>query len=194
MALSVRLTKRDAGAVVTKYFDEIPFDFASAESGLLNTTRDFGFAVPVFEAEDGRRYVGDIGIESSLHTKVQQAMMLRFGRSIRGPSVTRTPLSWEHQGSAQLFPTLTGQLELAAAVGGRSRLTLSIEYAPPPGTPDGAVDKGMTYRVAWVTLNDIETRIAASLGRLIRKPASVPGSQGPLLEGSGPPARLARSS
>jgi hypothetical protein len=164
--------------VVIKYFAEIPFDFASAESGLLEAASDFGFAVPVFEAKDGRRYVSDIGIGPSPGPEVHQSLKVRFGKPSRGPSVTRVPLSWEPQGSAQLFPTLTGELELVGSIGDHSRLTLSIDYTPPAGAPEGAVDRGLTYRVSWATLNDIEARIARWLGRLIRERGPVPGSRG----------------
>jgi hypothetical protein len=182
MALRPRLADSDARAVVIKYFDEIPFDFISAESGLLNTTDDFGVAVPVFEARDGRRYVSDIGIGPSPGPEVLQALVVRFGKPTRGPTFTGIPLSWEPQDSTPLFAILTGALELVATVGARSRLTLSINYAPPAGVPDGALDRGLTYRVSWLTLNDIEVRIARWLGRLIKERGPAPG---PLPEAPG---------
>ena len=94
--------------------------------------------------------------------------MVRLGQPIRGPSLTRIPMSWEPRGPGQLFPTFTGELELVGSLGDHSRLTLSIQYAPPAGVREGAVDKGLTYQVAWVTLNEIEVRVATWLGLSIR--------------------------
>jgi hypothetical protein len=175
LALGSRLAGTDARAVVIRYFAEIPFDFANGESCLLEAASDFALAVPVFEVEGGRRYVSDIGIGPSQGPQREQALMVRFGQPIRGPSVTRIPVCWEPQGSAQLFPTLAGELDIVEAVGGRSRLTLSIDCTPPPGAPEGAVDRGLTYRVSWVTLSDIEARITACVGRLIKERGPVPG-------------------
>jgi hypothetical protein len=103
LALSAALAESDAGAVVIKYFDEILFDFASAERALLESASDFGIAVPVFEAEDGRRYVSDIGIGPSPGAEAHQALTVRFGKHSRGHSFTRVPLSWEPQDSTPLF-------------------------------------------------------------------------------------------
>ena len=178
MALRARLAESEARAVVIKYFAEIPFDFASAESGLLEAATNSRLAVPVSQAEDGRRYVSHIGIGPSSGPEVYQDLLVRFGKHTRGPSVTRIPVSWEPQGSAQLFATLTGELELVGSIGDHSRLTLSIDYTPPAGAPEGAVDRGLTYRVSWATLNDIEAGIARCLGRLIGERGPVPGSRG----------------
>jgi hypothetical protein len=175
LALGSRLAETDARAMVIRYFAEIPFDFASGESCLLEAASDFALAVPVFEAEDGRRYLSGIGIGPSQGPQTKQALMVRFGKPIRGPSVTKIPVCWEPQGSAQLFPTLAGELDIVEAVGGRSRLTLSIDCAPPTGVPEGAVHRGLTYRVSWVTLNDIEARITACVGRLIKGRGPAPG-------------------
>lgn len=164
LALGSRLAETDARAVVIRYFAEIPFDFASGESCLLEAASDFALTVPVFEG-----------------FQTEQALMVRFGKPIRGPSVTRISLRWEPQGSALLFPTLAGELDIVEAVGGRSRLTLSIDCAPPAGVPEGAVDPGLTYRVSWVTLNEIEARITVCEGRIIKEsgPARGPVPEAP---------------
>jgi hypothetical protein len=145
------------GGMVIKYFDEIPTDFSSAESGLLQAASDFGFTVLLTEAPNPLEYVGDIG--------QKQALLLRLARPTREGTLTRIPVSWEPQGGTRPFPTLTGELVLTGSAGDRSRLTLSIDHAPLAGAPD-SVDKGMTYRVAWVTLNEIEGRIETALTRL----------------------------
>jgi hypothetical protein len=153
--------------VVTKYFAETPLDFASAESGLLEVASDFELSVSVFEAE------GQV-------PEVYQDLMVRFGKPSRGLSATRIPISWEPQGSSQRFPTLTGELELAALAGNCSRLSLSVDYARATEAAGGADNQGLTYRASWVTLNDIEARIATFLSRLIRERGPVSGSDGPL--------------
>jgi hypothetical protein len=148
--------------VVIKYFAEIPFGFAGAERGLLTAATDFGVAVALFEADDGRRSRSDIGTGPGSGPEVYQPLRVRFGKPNRGPSVTRIPVSWEPVGSAHLFPTLAGELELVGSIGDHSRLTLAIECTPPAGAPEGAVDRGLTYRVSWTTLNSIEAGIARS--------------------------------
>jgi len=152
------------GGMVIKYFDEIPTDFSSAEAGLLQAASDFGFTVLLSEAPNPLEYVGDIGPGPSVDSR-DQALLLRFARPTREGTLTRIPVSWEPQGGARPFPTLTGELVLMGSAGDRSRLTLSIDYTPLAGAPD-SVDKGMTYRVAWVTLNEIEGRIETGLTRL----------------------------
>ena len=181
LALFARLADSDATGVMIKYFAEIPFDFASAEAGLLEAAAtDSGMAVAVFQAEDGRRHVSDIGLGPSSGPETYQPLTVRFAKPTRGPSVTTIPVSWQPQDSAELFPTLVGELELSESTGDRCRLTLSIDYTPPAGVREGALDRGLTYRVSWALLNNMQADIARRLGRLIRTRARVPRSSGPL--------------
>jgi hypothetical protein len=75
------------------------------------------------------------------------------------------PIRWRSATEAGLFPTLEGELEVAALGSARTQLGLSANYEPPLGLMGKIADRALFHRVAEVTVKDFLEGIGARLER-----------------------------
>jgi hypothetical protein len=75
------------------------------------------------------------------------------------------PLRWEVTGPAgQLFPTLDGNMELAADGELMSRLSIVASYDPPMGRLGATIDRAVMSRVANATMTALLQEVGSQLG------------------------------
>lgn len=111
---------------------------------------------------DGEKLLSELGF--NLGTR-------RIGRRIKvdigAPNTTTglmfLPIRWRAATEAGLFPTLDGDLEVAALGSARTQLGLSANYEPPLGLVGRIADRALFHRVAEVTVKDFLERIAKRL-------------------------------
>ncbi len=82
------------------------------------------------------------------------------------------PIVWKATGLADMFPVLTGDLELAPLGFERCRLTLAASYLPPLGDVGRALNRALFHRVAQSTVRSFLARVAASLEAGTGNPAA----------------------
>jgi hypothetical protein len=73
------------------------------------------------------------------------------------------PIRWRAASEAGIFPTLDGDLEVAALGATRTQLALSATYEPPLGLIGRVADRAVLHRVAEVTVQDLLIRIGERL-------------------------------
>ena len=79
---------------------------------------------------------------------------------------TNVPISWKATFPEQLFPVLTGRLELVPVDKDVTRLTVSGMYAPPLGRLGSLIDDAVMHSVAEATVREVTEGIAKQLGEL----------------------------
>lgn len=73
------------------------------------------------------------------------------------------PIRIQVTGSPMLFPTLEGEIEIAAIGGELTQLTLSGNYTPPIGAIGDAIDKVLLHRVVESSIKHFVEAMAKSL-------------------------------
>lgn len=80
---------------------------------------------------------------------------------------TNVPISWKATFPEQLFPVLTGRLELVPVDSQTTRLTVSGMYEPPLGRLGALIDEAVMHSVAEATVREVTESIAKQLGRVV---------------------------
>lgn len=73
------------------------------------------------------------------------------------------PITWRATGARNLFPRLTGEIEVTRTSVDRSQLRLRASYDPPFGWIGDVVDRLLLERVARLTVTDWLERVADDL-------------------------------
>jgi hypothetical protein len=77
---------------------------------------------------------------------------------------TNVPVSWKATFPEQLFPVLTGRLELVPVEAELTRMTVSGMYEPPLGRLGALIDEAVMHTVAEATVREVTESIAKRLG------------------------------
>jgi hypothetical protein len=136
-----------------RYFIELPLDASDIEAAL--TVAPEGLLQPIAKSatQRGDRLLTEVGFGDTL--RVERSVEIEIGAAVRTRSKTVIPFTWRATGStAGLFPTMDGDLEVAALDTALTQLAISARYAPPLGVVGKMLDRAVLHRVAEATVKD----------------------------------------
>src|SRR5215217_1648041 len=114
-----------------RYFVDLAAPFDVVESRLLDEPERW---LPgLFEdAEDrGTRLLTEVGFHLGDDVRIDKQVEVRIGAPYRMPRKSLVPITWTADGGDRLFPSLEGDVELAAIGEHRTQLSISASYRPP---------------------------------------------------------------
>jgi hypothetical protein len=100
---------------------------------------------------------------------VRKRVEVTLGEPEKTGDWTNMPISWKATFPEQLFPVLTGRLELVPVEKGVTRLTVSGMYAPPFGKLGALIDDAVMHSVAEATVREVTEGIARQLGAVLEE-------------------------
>jgi hypothetical protein len=110
----------------------------------------------------GRKNVGSIGVHIG-GVPVRKRVVVMLGEPVKTATWTVIPLDWKATFPEQLFPTMTGRIELAPVDMTTSRLTVSGMYEPPLGALGKQLNETVMQGVADATVKELAESIAKRL-------------------------------
>lgn len=141
---------------------ELTLPVAVAEEALLRTPERWIPGLALSAEERGDRLLGEVGFPVAGH-QVGKQVEIELGRPVATPGRTWLPISWHATGPRGIFPSLEGELEIAALGPNLTQLGLSARYKPPFGLAGEALDRALLHRVAEATVRDFVERVAGAL-------------------------------
>jgi hypothetical protein len=99
---------------------------------------------------------------------IRKKVAVQFGEPVAAGSWTEVPISWQAKSVHDLFPVMTGKIELAPVSSRVTRLSVCGMYQPPLGSLGKHLDDALMHRVAEATVRDLAQSIAKRLETLIR--------------------------
>jgi hypothetical protein len=103
--------------------------------------------------------VGSVGVHIA-GVPVRKRVAVTVGEPVRTATWTVIPLDWKATFPKQLFPSLTGRIELAPVDKNVSRLTVSGMYEPPLGKLGKQLDETVMQGIADATVKELAEAIA----------------------------------
>lgn len=141
---------------------ELHLPIADVEEALLRAPERWIPQLAASAEERGDRLLAEVGFAASGH-QVGKRVVIELGPPVRTPGRTWLPILWRATGPKGLFPTLEGELEVAALGPGLTQLGLSARYKPPFGLIGESIDRALLHRVAEATVHDFVERVGAAL-------------------------------
>jgi hypothetical protein len=114
----------------------------------------------------GEKHVSSVGIHVA-GVPVRKRVVLEVGEPVNTAAWTVIPLSWRATFPQQLFPEMTGKIELAPTDKDVTRLTVSGMYQPPLGRIGEQIDEAVMHNVAEGTVKELAESIAHRLEEAI---------------------------
>jgi len=100
--------------------------------------------------------------------EIRKKVAVEFGEPVAAGSWTEVPISWKATSIQQLFPVMTGKIELAPVDSHVTRLTVCGMYRAPLGRLGKQLDDAFMHKVADATVRDLAQSIAGRLDTLVR--------------------------
>jgi hypothetical protein len=147
-----------------RYYVDLAAPFAEAERRLLADPAGWLPSILVDAENRGNRLLADVGFPLDPAHRVDKQVDIEVGEAYRMPGKTMLPITWTATGGEWLFPSLEGDLELAALGERRTQLSLSARYKPPLGVVGRALDRALLHRVAEATVKDFVDRVVEAIG------------------------------
>ena len=94
---------------------------------------------------------------------VRKKVSVEVGDPVSAGSWTEVPIKWQATFIKNLFPVMTGKIEIAPVDARVSRLTVCGMYEPPLGRIGKHLDDALMHRVAEATVKDLAESIAKRL-------------------------------
>jgi hypothetical protein len=110
----------------------------------------------------GEKLLSELGFDVGKR-RVGRRIKVEIGAPKASAGLIFMPIRWRAATEAGLFPTLEGELEVAAIGNARTQLGLSANYELPLGLLGKIADRALFHRVAEVTVKDFLERIGARL-------------------------------
>lgn len=110
----------------------------------------------------GGKNVGSVGVHVG-GVPVRKRVVVMLGEPVKTATWTVIPLDWKATFPEQLFPKMTGRIELAPVDMTTSRLTVSGMYEPPLGKLGKQLDETVMQGVADATVKELAESIAKRL-------------------------------
>jgi hypothetical protein len=146
-----------------RYYADLATPFEVVEAGLLDGPERW-LPGMLEDAEDrGARLLADVGFNVREEMRVDKHVDVRLGEVYRMPGKSLIPITWTAAGGERLFPSLEGDLEIAALGDRRTQLSISARYRPPLGPFGRALDRALLHRVAEATIKDFLDRVVERL-------------------------------
>jgi hypothetical protein len=99
---------------------------------------------------------------------IRKKVDVEFGEPMVAGSWTVVPVSWRARSVPELFPLMTGKIELAPVDSSNTRLTVCGMYRAPFGELGQYLDEALLHKVAEATVRDLAESIAERLKVLAR--------------------------
>jgi hypothetical protein len=141
--------------VVARPFEEVGAQMAK---GAANWLPDIANDANV----GGEKLLSELGFDLGKR-RVGRPIKVEIGAPKASAGLIFLPIRWRAAAEAGLFPTLEGDLELAAIGNARTQLGLSANYEPPLGMLGKIADRALFHRVAELTVKDFLERIGERL-------------------------------
>jgi len=141
---------------------ELSLPIVVVEEALLRTPERWIPDLASSAEEHGNRLLGEVGFPIGGH-QVGKQVEIELGPPVRTPGRTWLPITWHATGPKGLFPSLEGELEVAALGPSLTQLGLSARYKPPFGLVGESLDRVLLHRVAESTIRDFVERVGAAL-------------------------------
>jgi hypothetical protein len=106
--------------------------------------------------------VGSVGVHIG-GVPVSKRVVVTLGEPVQTATWTVIPLDWKATFPEQLFPKMTGRIELAPVDKSVTRLTVSGMYEPPLGRVGKELNETMMQGVADATVKELAESIAKRL-------------------------------
>jgi hypothetical protein len=103
--------------------------------------------------------VGTVGVHVA-GVPVRKRVVVSLGKPVKTATWTVIPLDWKATFPEQLFPKMTGRVELAPVDKTVSRLTVSGMYEPPLGKLGMQLDETLMQGIADATVKELAESIA----------------------------------
>jgi hypothetical protein len=147
-----------AYVVVARPFDEVGAQMAQgAGNWLPDIANDANGG--------GEKLLSELGFDLGTR-RVGRRINVEIGAPKASAGLIFMPIRWRAAAEAGFFPTLEGELEVAAIGSARTQLGLSANYEPPLGVLGKIADRTLFHRVAEVTVKDFLERICERLERI----------------------------
>jgi hypothetical protein len=146
-----------AYVVVARRFEEVGAEMATGAGNWLPDMANDANG-------NGEKLLSELGFELGMR-RVGRRITVEIGAPNASAGVIFMPIRWRAATEAGFFPTLEGELEVAAIGNDRTQLGLSATYEPPLGLLGKIADRALFHRVAEVTVKDFLERIGARLDR-----------------------------
>lgn len=113
---------------------------------------------------DGEKLLSELGFDLGPR-RIGRRINVEIGAPKASAGLIFMPIRWRAATDAGLFPTLEGELEVAALGATKTQLGISATYEPPLGLVGKIADRALFHRVAEVTIKDFLERIGTRLDR-----------------------------
>jgi hypothetical protein len=113
----------------------------------------------------GEKLLSELGFDLGTR-RVGRRINVEIGAPKASAGLIFMPIRWRAAAEAGFFPTLEGELEVAAIGSARTQLGLSANYEPPLGVLGKIADRTLFHRVAEVTVKDFLERVGERLERI----------------------------
>lgn len=110
----------------------------------------------------GGKNVGSVGVHIG-GVPVRKRVVVTLGEPVKTATWTVIPIDWKATFPEQLFPRMTGRIELAPVDKTVSRLTVSGMYEPPLGKLGKQLNATVMQGVADATVKELAESIAKRL-------------------------------
>jgi hypothetical protein len=141
---------------------ELNLPVAEVEAALLRSPAEWIPGLASSAEEHGDQLLAEVGFPVT-RLQVGKRVEIELGPHVRTPGRTWLPVTWRATGPRGIFPTLEGELEVAALGLHLSQLGLSARYKPPFGLVGESLDRALLHRVAEATIRDFVERVAVAL-------------------------------
>lgn len=111
--------------------------------------------------------VGSVGLHIG-GLPVAKRVVVTLGEPVKTTTWTVIPLDWKATFPEQLFPRMTGTIEMAPVDKGISRLTVSGMYEPPLGKVGDRLNETVMKGVADATVKELAEAIAKRLDAAVK--------------------------
>jgi hypothetical protein len=110
----------------------------------------------------GEKLLSELGFDLGKR-RIGRRIEVEIGAPKASAAIIFMPIRWRAATESGFFPTLEGELEIAALGNARTQLGLSANYEPPLGLLGKIADRALFHRVAEVTVKDFLERIGKRL-------------------------------
>lgn len=117
----------------------------------------------------GGKNVTTVGVHVA-GVPVRKRVTVELGEPVKTSTWTVIPLTWKATFPKQLFPVMTGKIELAPVDKEVTRLTVSGMYQPPLGKLGEQLDEALMHTVAEATVKELAESIASRLEKSVKRP------------------------
>jgi len=116
----------------------------------------------------GEKNVSSVGLHVA-KVPVRKRVVVELGEPVQTTTWMVIPVNWKATFPTQLFPTMTGKVELAPVDVGETRVTVSGMFQPPLGKLGEQLHQTVMHGVAQGTVKELAEAIAKRIEETIQR-------------------------